>query len=140
MPFPLPSMLGSIDAVRPVFLIIMGLSLMIFTWRLAGAAADWPARLMVAGSLLLGFGYGLLLPMYEAGVIPRIGGTLQSSGSSALGWQVVKLFVMNGGWLTFGIGIAMHAKILPYPAARKEIVRAAPPETEPAPATHESVA
>lgn len=133
-------MLGSIDAVRPVFLIIMGLSLMIFTWRLAGGAADWPARLMVAGSLLLGFGYALLLPMYEAGLVPRIGGTLQGSGSTALGWQVVKLFVMNGGWLTFGVGMAMHAKLLPYPVTRKGIVPAALPQIQPAPASHESVA
>ena len=42
---PLP-VLASIDAVRPVFLIVMGISLMIFAWRLANGANDWAALLL----------------------------------------------------------------------------------------------
>ena len=41
------TVLASIGAVRPVFLIVMGICLMIFVWRLANGANDWAARLMV---------------------------------------------------------------------------------------------
>ena len=122
MALPPVSVLGSIDAARPVFLIVMGISLMIFTWRLAAGAADWPARIMVAGSLLLGAGYSVLLPAYEAGLIPSIHQPALRDPAAAMGWHVVKLVLMNGGWFTFGLGVAMHAKILPHPAPRKAVV------------------
>jgi hypothetical protein len=35
-----------------------------------------------------------------------------------MGWHAIKLVVMNAGWLVFGIGLAMHAKLLdPAPVA-----------------------
>jgi len=140
---PLP-VLASIGAVRPVFLIVMGICLMIFVWRLAMGANDWAARLMVAGSLLLGFGYAVILPLYEAGIIERLSpGAFVESPATALAWHAVKLVVMNGGWFVFGIGIAMHAQILPSPAARKvappKPQAASLPQTTPVPA-HESAA
>lgn len=130
--------LASIGAVRPVFLIVMGICLMIFVWRLASGANDWAARLMVAGSLLLGFGYAVMLPLYEAGIIERLGtsGPLENP-ATALAWHAVKLVVMNGGWFVLGTGIAMHAGVLPSPAPRK--VTSPQPQAVPAPA-HESVA
>ena len=112
--------LASIGAVRPVFLIVMGICLMIFIWRLASGATDWAARLMVAGSLLLGFGYAVMLPLYEAGIIERMNYViLLENSATALAWHAVKLVVMNGGWLVLGTGLAMHAGVLPSPVPRK---------------------
>lgn len=128
---PLP-VLASIGAVRPVFLIVMGICLMIFVWRLAMGANDWAARLMVAGSLLLGFGYAVMLPLYEAGIIESLNaGAMLENPATALAWQAVKLVVMNGGWFVFGVGIAMHAGILPSPATRMATFPR--PETAPLP-------
>jgi hypothetical protein len=113
---------GSIEAIRPVFMIVMGVFLMIIAWRLCKLSEGWTARLMVAGSLLLGVGYALIIPLYEAGIITRYsasGGHL-GSGAAALAWRVVTLAVMNGGWLLFGLGLAMHARIFsPSSAPRK---------------------
>ncbi|MEX1116387.1 MAG: hypothetical protein WEB53_14140 [Akkermansiaceae bacterium] len=112
--------LGSIDAVRPVFLIVMGIFLMVIAWRVSRVSDVWTGRMIVAGSLLLGFGYAFLLPLYQAGVIesysPR--GHYQSGPASAVGWHAVKILAMNGGWLLFGIGLAMHAKLFNAPAPR----------------------
>jgi hypothetical protein len=53
--------------------------------------------------------------------------------ASILGWHVVKLVVMNAGWLLFGIGIAMHARIFNFPQPRpRAVTHTIPP--------HESVA
>jgi len=41
--------------------------------------------------------------------------------ASAVAWHVVKLMVMNLGWLLFGIGIALHANILGSPAPRPRV-------------------
>ena len=102
--------LGSIEAIRPVFMIVMGVFLMIIAWRLCKFSEGWTARLIVAGSLLLGFGYAVMMPLYEAGLIERYS-PMGQSGTSALAWHVVRLVVMNSGWLIFGLGLAMHAKI-----------------------------
>ncbi len=100
--------LASIEAIRPVFMIVMGVFLMVIAWRLCQTTEGWTARLIVAGSLLLGFGYSLLLPLYDAGLIERYSPV---SGASALAWHAVKLVVMNCGWLLFGLGLALHAQV-----------------------------
>lgn len=131
---PLP--LGSIEAVRPVFLIIMGLFLMVIAWRLSRISTGWAARMIVAGALLLGFGYAIVMPLYEAGVIERYspGRThYHGAAATALAWQAVKLISMNCGWLFFGLGVALHAKLLSMPAHRRAI-------NSPALASNESVA
>ena len=127
--------LGSIEAVRPVFLIVMGVFLTLIAWRLAKTSGKWTARLLVAGAVLLGFGYAVMMPLYEAGVIDRYSpaGHQHGSAATALAWHVVKMVVMNAGWLLFGIGVAMHAKILGSPAPRP---RTATCSTSP----HESIA
>lgn len=114
-----PPPLASIEAVRPVFLIVMGVFLMLIAWRLAKSADNWTARLMVGGAFLLGFGYAIMMPLYEAGVIERISsrGHYHGSAATAMGWHAVKLVIMNVGWLLFGAGVAMHAKILRSPAS-----------------------
>jgi len=117
---PLP--LASIEAVRPVFLIIMGIFLMVIAWRLSKIATGWAARMIVAGALLLGFGYAIVMPLYEAGVIERYapGRThYHGTAATALAWQAVKLLSMNCGWLFFGLGVALHAKLLSAPAPRR---------------------
>jgi hypothetical protein len=113
--------LGSIEAVRPVFLIVMGVFLALFTWRLAKASHGWTARLLIAGAFLLGFGYVVLMPLYEAGQIERLSskGHYHGDPATALAWHVVKLVSMNMGWLLFGIGIALHAKLFGSPAPRQ---------------------
>jgi hypothetical protein len=100
--------LGSIEAVRPVFMIVMGVFLMVIAWRLCKTSEGWTARLIVAGSLLLGFGYSVMLPSYDAGLIERFS---PASGATALAWHAVKLVVMNCGWLLFGLGLALHARV-----------------------------
>ena len=107
------STLASIEAARPVFLIVMGVFLMLIAWRLAKTSDTWTARLLVSGALLLGFGYAVIMPLYQAGVIESISarGHYHGSAATAVAWQSVKLVVMNFGWLIFGIGIAMHAKV-----------------------------
>ncbi len=117
---PLP--LASIEAVRPVFLIIMGIFLMVIAWRLSKISTGWASRMIVAGALLLGFGYAIVLPLYEAGVIERYapGRThYHGTAATALAWQAMKLISMNCGWLFFGLGVALHAKLITVPAPRR---------------------
>lgn len=114
--------LGSIEAARPVFLIVMGVSMLLFTWRLAKVSDAWSSRLLMAGAVMLSLGYGLLLPLYEAGVVEHYQPArvhYHGSAATALGWHVTKMVVMNLGWLVLGLGFAMHAKILPSPAPRR---------------------
>lgn len=128
--------LGSIEAVRPVFLIVMGVFLCLIGWRLAKTSGAWTGRCLMAGGLLLGFGYSVLLPMYEAGAIEsfRPGAGQDAASASAVAWHVVKLVVMNTGWLMLGLGLAMHAKLFGEPAPRP----LAQPQTASSP--HESIA
>ena len=127
--------LGSIEAVRPVFMIVMGIFLMLFAWRLAKTSDQWTARILMAGALLLACGYSLVLPLYEARMIESyhpMRSHYHGSAATALGWHVTKLVVMNFGWLVFGTGLAMHAKIIGAPAPA--------PQKTPAYAPHESAA
>lgn len=127
--------LASIEAIRPVFLIVMALFLVVIAWRLSKVTSGWTARCIVSGALLLGFGYGILLPMYEAGIIEPVSsrGIYQGSAEVAVAWNSVKLAVMNVGWLVFGLGVALHAQVFsPAPPRRQ-------PATSPI-APHESIA
>lgn len=115
--FPMPPgiclPLASIEAVRPVFTIVMGIFLIVIAWRFAKVATGWTPRVVVAGALLLGFGYAVVMPLYETGAIEHYStrGHYQGNGATAVGWHVVRLIVMNVGWLLFGLGMAMHANI-----------------------------
>jgi hypothetical protein len=128
--------LGSIEAARPVFLIVMGVFLALIAWRLAKTSGTWTGRMLVAGAFLLGFGYVFVMPLYEAGRIERISvrGHYHGDAATALAWHVVKLVVMNLGWLLFGIGIALHANILGSPAPRTRVA------TRKISSRHESIA
>ena len=127
--------LASIEAVKPVFMIVMGVFLMIIAWRLAKGLEGWSARLIVAGTILLGVGYTVVLPLYDAGVIPRysLRPSALSSGPDAYAWNIVKTFVMNFGWLLFGLGLAIHARIFSTTSPGRKL-------SPPTPVTHESPA
>lgn len=128
-------LLGSIDAMRPVFMIVMGVFLMLIAWRLAKGAHGWTGWSMVGGAMLLGFGYTILLPLYELGRIEsyQANGHYHGNPAVAAGWHAVKLVVMNGGWLLFGLGVASHARLFATSSVRK----ARKPRTV---LSHESVA
>ncbi len=123
MTYPVLPLFTSIDAIRPVFMIVMGIFLMIIAWRLANTTTGWTARLMIAGALLLGFGYAVLLPLYEAGGIEKLSRSgPQNSEATAVAWHCVRIFVMNAGWLAFGLGLALYAKIFsPSAVSRREL-------------------
>lgn len=127
--------LASIEAVRPVFMIIMGIFLMVVAWRLSKLTQGWTARLIVSGALLLGFGYAVMMPLYEAGRIERYSprGHYHGNAATAIAWHSVKLVTMNSGWLLFGLGLAMHAQVFTATAPRRKAL-------SPALAPHESVA
>ncbi len=132
---PLPPVLlpmASIDAMRPVFLIVMGLSLLFVAWRLTRHTSGWSSRILMLGALLLALGYSVTLPLYQARVVLPIDLLRfypNADAGIAMGWHLVKLFSMNGGWLLFGLGLAIHARVFePAPAPR---VVAVTPQTEP---------
>jgi hypothetical protein len=112
--------LASIDAVRPVFMIVMGIFLIIVAWRMAKESEGWASRLMVGGAFLLCFGYAILMPMYEAGKIERYHPAASlNDPAAALAWHAVKLVVMNAGWLVFGLGLGLHSGLLRMPVVTK---------------------
>lgn len=118
-PPPIPS-LASIDAARPVFMIVMGVFLMIFAWRMAKETQGWAGRLMVGGAFLLCFGYAILVPLYEARIIEKYHPAARMDDpASALAWHAVKLVVMNAGWLVFSLGLGLHSGLLRLPAMLK---------------------
>ncbi len=128
--------LGSIAAIRPVYLIVMGIFLMVVAWRLSKNSSGWAARFIVAGALLLGFGYTVMIPLYEAGVIEPVTrkGIYHGSAATAMGWHAVKLVIMNSGWLLFGMGLALHANLFTTPTPKPRPKTALPPA-----ATHEFI-
>ena len=121
--------LSSIAAVRPVFLIVMGVFLMVIAWRLSKGTEGWTARLLILGALLLGLGYSVMMPLHESGIIKQL--TKGGSGhSGAMAWKALMMVTMNGGWLLFGVALAMHARLFTLPSPRRN------PALPPA-ATHE---
>jgi len=107
-----------LNPVRRRCLLVMGICLVIVAWRLALTASGWDARLIVLGSLLLGLGYSVLLPLRESGLIAALRPPEhpRETTSLAFGWHTVEMAVMNGGWLLFGLGMARHAKAWGTPA------------------------
>jgi hypothetical protein len=99
--------------MRPVFMMLMGLSLLLVTWRLTRRASGWPARTMMAGAILLAFGYAVVLPLYVLGVVvpPEFLRFVRTADPATVyGWHLTKLATMNGGWLLLGLGLALHTR------------------------------
>lgn len=124
--------LAAVPAAKPVFMIVMGIFLLVIAWRLAKGSEKWAGRWMMSGALLLAFGYSVLMPLYEAGKIPSQGSSAELA-ASAMAWNTVKMMAMNGGWLLFGVGLALHAKVF----QSQHAVKISP---SPSSTTHESVA
>ena len=124
--------LATVTAAKPVFMIVMGVFLLVIAWRLARESEGWAARFLVSGALLLAFGYSVLMPLYEAGKIPSQGSPKELA-ATAIAWNSVKLMSMNGGWLLFGVGLSLHARVF-------RTLHDAKPSPSPTPVTHESVA
>jgi hypothetical protein len=104
--------LASISAMRPVFMIIMGVFLLLTVWRITRGTSGWAPRVLMAGAILLAFGYAVVMPLYQGGILIPVspaGGALFEHTAADLGWHLVKMVSMNGGWLVFGLGLAMHA-------------------------------
>ena len=128
--------LASIEAVRPVFMIVMGVSLLGISLRMAGGLSGWSARFIVAGGLLLCFGYALLMPLYELGKIERYHPqAILHHPATALAWYLIRQFVMNVGWLALGVGLGIHTGLLKFPRLRK-----VSPTPQPSVSNHESPA
>ena len=74
--------------------------------------------------------------MYDAELIQRISLSrgFANFSDTAISCHIAKLVLMNCGWFAFGLGTAMHAKLLTVPTTR--------PVTSPQPSSipHESVA
>ncbi len=106
-----PLLLASIESIRPVFLIVMGISLLMLAWRLSKDASRWSGRFIFSGAMLLAVGYSVVMPLYEAGKIERMSEHVHGDMATAMAWHVVKLVAMNTGWLLFGLGLALHANV-----------------------------
>ncbi len=122
----------------------MGGFIFLYAWRLSRRSERWTARLLVAGALMLAFGYTFVLPMYEAGVLERFAEQRRhyhGSAATALAWNVVKITVMNFGWLVFGAGMALHAGLVRLPVRKPQPVPATQPNPMQTPRpTHELAA
>ena len=110
---PCVPLIASITAMRPVFMIIMGAFLLLTAWRISRSSSGWTPRILLSGATLLALGYSIILPLYQAGVLVHISqiGRVSVDPSVALAWHVVKVVAMNGGWLLFGLGLALHAGV-----------------------------
>jgi len=120
-----PLLLASIESIRPVFLIVMGISLLMLAWRLSKDASRWSGRFIFSGAILLAIGYSVVMPLYEAGKIERMSEHVHGDMATAMAWHVVKLVAMNTGWLFFGLGLALHANVFGSSPSR-EILASSP--------------
>lgn len=114
------SPLASLEAARPVFLILMGIAMVLISWRLTKRLSGFPAWSLVSGALLLGLGYSVLLPLYEIGVL--IGPDVLPFAPDAdptlmMTCHLLKSVSMNGGWLLFGLGMFLTSRA-PLPERR----------------------
>jgi len=108
---PVPLLAASTPALRPVFLIVMGAFLLLTAWRMTRGTHGWTPRIILTGASLLAFGYSVLTPLYQAGIILPMSqiGTVGTNPDAIILWQAAKIISMNAGWLMFGLGMALHA-------------------------------
>ncbi len=128
--------LASIEAMRPVFLIVMGAFLLLIAWRVTRGSRNWGGRMMLAGAMMLCFGYSVVVPLYQSGRMVSLHHLHHYHGEAWIPvfWHCARLIGMNLGWFLFGLGAAMHARLFeisPRP------VRVSAPVSSPA---HEPVA
>lgn len=104
-------LLAATPAMRPVFMIVMGAFLLLTVWRMTRGTTGWTPRVLMSGAILLAFGYAVVMPLYQAGVLLPVSriGAMPGDPDTAIIWHAVKTFSMNAGWLFLGLGLAMHA-------------------------------
>lgn len=112
--------LASIEAVRPVGLVVLGAFLLLFAWRISRSSGRWAARLLTGGALLLALGYMIVLPMYEAGLILPLSMKILAhpQAETWLVWHLIKISTMNLGWFGFGLGLGIHSGFVRFPCLR----------------------
>lgn len=115
------SPLALIDSTRPVFLVIMAISLILFVWRLARHCEGWSGWLLMSGAILLGFGYGVVLPMIEAEAFNAFTQHHHVISTAMATLQVIKQVTMNLGWLMLGMGFAFHTKVFAAASAPEQV-------------------
>lgn len=128
--------LASIEAMRPVFLIVMGAFLLLIAWRVTRGSRSWGGRMMLTGAMMLCFGYSVVMPLYQSGRMVSLQNLYYYQGEAwvPIFWQCAKLIGMNLGWLFFGLGVAVHARLFETAAKPASV-----PASIPSP-THEPVA
>jgi hypothetical protein len=130
--------LGSIEAMRPVFMIVMGSFLLLIAWRMGKRTRGWAGGMLKTGSVLLAFGYAVVVPLYEAKQIVPLAkvGMIPGDAAVALGWHIIKMLTMNLGWVLTGVGLALHARLFETVRVRS----AAPAEASTPAPLHETAA
>jgi hypothetical protein len=105
--------LGSIEALRPVFMIVMGAFLLLIAWRMSQRTGGYAGKMLRTGSVLLAFGYAVITPLYETKTIIPLSqvGVVAGDPAVALAWHVIRMIAMNGGWLLIGTALAIHARL-----------------------------
>ncbi len=129
-----PLLFASLDLSRAPLMMALGLALAVFTWRMAGRVRGGGRLPLLAGALLLGLGYSVLLPLQESGLLNRgHEGHDHARVTDTAAWNMSRVAVMNLGWLLLGGGLALHVR-----SARKSLPVSSPQSTSPS--SHESLA
>lgn len=116
-----PLILASFDYTRVPLMMLLGVALVIFTWRMLSHGEGRGRQLMMVGALLLGCGYAILLPLQDSGLLTTAHG--DHAGHDHGGMvdtamlDTAKLVVMNLGWLLFGGGLALRVSANRAPLA-----------------------
>lgn len=127
-------MLASLDLSRAPLMMALGLALLVFTWRMAGRVRGGGRLPLLAGAVLLGLGYSVMLPLQESGILNRgHEGHDHARVTETAAWNMSRVAVMNLGWLLLGSGLALHVR-----SAR--ISLSVSSTQSPSPTSHESLA
>lgn len=95
-------------------MMLLGVALVIFTWRMLSHGEGRGRHLMMIGALLLGCGYAILFPLQDSGLLAAACADHAHAGHDHGGIEaagmldLAKLVVMNLGWLLFGGGLALR--------------------------------
>jgi hypothetical protein len=120
----------------------MGAFLLLTAWRMTRGTRGWTPRIILTGANLLGFGYAILMPLYEAHILTPLDqiGLMGTNPDAVILWHAAKVLCMNLGWLMFGTGMALHAGLFETTKSHAPVQvprRSTSPRTSP---VHEPVA
>jgi len=118
-----PLILASFDYTRVPLMMLLGVALVIFTWRMLSHGEGRGRHLMMIGALLLGTGYAILFPLQDSGLLTPAQSGLAKAVDAHCGiidtamLDTAKMVVMNLGWLLFGGGLALRVSANRTPLA-----------------------